>query len=150
MAISLSPLKPGARDRADSTGRDRHVVRWAVRVLLLVVALLAMATPALAATNATNAANAAPAAHTASPARGTSAAKTAPAAQTTPVSQAAPATPARLTSMVTPDLTQEPGGVCQVPGIGDIGGLVGLCSQGSSGLVGDLNNICEPSLPQPE
>ena len=49
--------------------------------------------------------------------------------------------------MVTPAL---PGGVCQVPGIGDIGGLVGLCSAGSSGLVGDLNNICEPSLPQPE
>ena len=43
-----------------------------------------------------------------------------------------------------------PGGICQVPGIGDIGGLVGLCSAGSSGIVGDLNNICEPSLPQPE
>ena len=43
-----------------------------------------------------------------------------------------------------------PGGVCQVPGIGDIGGLVGLCAQGSAGILGDLNNICEPSLPQPE
>jgi hypothetical protein len=40
--------------------------------------------------------------------------------------------------------------VCQVPGIGDIGDLVGLCNSGSSGIVGDLNNICEPSLPQPE
>jgi uncharacterized membrane protein YgcG len=40
--------------------------------------------------------------------------------------------------------------VCQVPGIGDIGGLVGLCAQGSAGILGDLNNICEPSLPQPE
>ncbi len=56
-------------------------------------------------------------------------------------------TQATLTSMVTPAL---PGGVCQVPGIGDIGGLVGLCSAGSSGIVGDLNNICEPSLPEPE
>ena len=37
-----------------------------------------------------------------------------------------------------------------MPGIGDIGGLVGLCAQGSSGILGDLNNICEPSLPQPE
>jgi hypothetical protein len=92
-------------------------------VLLLVVALLAMATPALAATNS------APGAPTSSPA------------------QAAPASQVSLTSLVTP---AEPGGVCQVPGIGDIGGLVGLCSQGSSGLVGDLNNICEPSLPQPE
>ena len=126
MAISLSPLQPGARARTDSSVRGRHVVRWAVRVLLLVVALLAMATPALAATHA------APGAHTSSPAQATSAAKATPASQVS------------LTAMVTPDLTQEPGGVCQVPGIGDIGGLVGLCSQGSSGLVGDLNNICEP------
>ena len=37
-----------------------------------------------------------------------------------------------------------------MPGIGDIGGLVGLCSSGSAGIVGDLNSICEPSLPQPE
>jgi hypothetical protein len=52
-----------------------------------------------------------------------------------------------LTAEVTP---AAPGGVCQVPGIGDIGGLVGLCASGSSGILGDLNNICEPSLPQPE
>ena len=52
-----------------------------------------------------------------------------------------------LASVLVPSV---PGGVCQVPGIGDIGGLVGLCSAGSSGIVGDLNNICEPSLPQPE
>jgi TrbL/VirB6 plasmid conjugal transfer protein len=52
-----------------------------------------------------------------------------------------------LTAQVTP---AAPGGVCQVPGIGDIGGLVGLCAAGSSGIIGDLNNICEPSLPQPE
>jgi hypothetical protein len=42
------------------------------------------------------------------------------------------------------------GGVCSVPGIGDIGGLLGFCSLGSSGLTGDLNNICQPSLPDPE
>ena len=58
--------------------------------------------------------------------------------------------PDTLTANLTPAASQEPGGVCQVPGIGDIGGLVGLCSAGSSGIVGDLNNICEPSLPQPE
>jgi hypothetical protein len=40
--------------------------------------------------------------------------------------------------------------VCQVPGIGDIGGLIGLCNAGSSGIVGDINNICTPSLPEPE
>ncbi|HZR49073.1 MAG TPA: type IV secretion system protein [Streptosporangiaceae bacterium] len=37
-----------------------------------------------------------------------------------------------------------------MPGIGDIGGLVGLCAAGSSGIIGDLNNICQPSVPQPE
>jgi hypothetical protein len=42
------------------------------------------------------------------------------------------------------------GGVCSVPGIGDIGGLLGFCAQGSSGLIGDLNNICQPSVPTPE
>ena len=42
------------------------------------------------------------------------------------------------------------GGVCSVPGIGDIGGLLGFCSLGTSGLTGDLNNICQPSLPDPE
>src|ERR1700736_5449842 len=41
--------------------------------------------------------------------------------------------PATLTANLTPAL---PSGVCQVPGIGDIGGLVGLCAQGSSGIVG--------------
>ena len=37
-----------------------------------------------------------------------------------------------------------------MPGIGDIGGLLGFCSLGTSGLTGDLNNICQPSLPDPE
>ena len=55
-----------------------------------------------------------------------------------------------LTAQVMPAAPAAPGGVCQVPGIGDIGGLVGLCAAGSSGIIGDLNNICEPSLPQPE
>jgi hypothetical protein len=41
------------------------------------------------------------------------------------------------------------GGACSVPGIGDFGELLGLCQSGS-GVVGDLNNICEPSVPQPE
>ncbi len=42
------------------------------------------------------------------------------------------------------------GGLCSVPGIGDIGGLLGFCSLGSSGLTGDLNSICQPSLSSPE
>ncbi|HEX4659209.1 MAG TPA: type IV secretion system protein, partial [Streptosporangiaceae bacterium] len=40
------------------------------------------------------------------------------------------------------------GGICSVPGIGDIASLFTLCQQG--GLTGDLNNICQPSLPDPE
>jgi hypothetical protein len=48
------------------------------------------------------------------------------------------------------DFTTAGGGLCSVPGIGDIGGLLGFCALGSSGLTGDLNNICQPSLPTPE
>ncbi len=40
-------------------------------------------------------------------------------------------------------------GVCNVPGIGDIGGLVGLCQAGS-GTLGNLNNICTSGAPAPE
>jgi hypothetical protein len=43
-----------------------------------------------------------------------------------------------------------PGGACSVPGIGDIASLLGYCTLGQSGLTGDLNNICQPSLPDPE
>jgi hypothetical protein len=119
MAFSPAPLKPHPRDRAARSG-GRRVARWVIWLLLLAVALLGFAAPAMAATST---------------------------ATSTVAAKATPAAPATLTAAVTPAL---PGGVCQVPGIGDIGGLVGLCSQGSSGLVGDLNNICEPSLPQPE
>ncbi len=103
-------------------------------MLLLAVALLTISTPALAATHATHAAHASAAASTARSASAVRAADS----------------PVTLTANLTPAAPQEPGGVCQVPGIGDIGGLVGLCTQGSSGIVGSLNNICEPSLPQPE
>ena len=49
---------------------------------------------------------------------------------------------------ITPAVTSS--GPCSVPGIGDIGGLLGFCSLGSAGLIGDLNDICQPSLPDPE
>ena len=106
----------------------RRLTRWVLRVLLLAAAMLAVATPALAAGHAAN--------HDRS-------------AHNYRTDQVA-AAPATLTASLTPAAPQQPGGVCQVPGIGDIGGLVGLCNQGSSGIVGDLNNICQPSLPQPE
>ena len=121
MAISLAPLEPRARVRADSRSGRRRIVRWLARVLLLAAALLVIATPARASTTSTT--------------------------STTASTDTTASTPVTLTAAVTPAL---PGGVCQVPGIGDIGGLVGLCSSGSSGIAGDLNNICEPSLPQPE
>jgi hypothetical protein len=58
---------------------------------------------------------------------------------------------ARTLSATTPAAATSPvGGPCSVPGIGDIGGLLGFCSLGSSGLTGDLNNLCQPGVPQPE
>jgi len=65
-------------------------------------------------------------------------------------SPAHPASPASLASPIQPAHPAVPGGVCQVPGVGDIGGLLGFCAAGSSGLIGDLNNICQQSAPAPE
>ena len=113
---------------AISPAPGRHLTRWVLRVLLLAAAMLAVATPAFAAGHA--------ATHD----------RSAHNYRTDRVAAA----PATLTASLTPAAPLSPGGVCQVPGIGDIGGLVGLCNQGSSGIVGDLNNICQPSLPQPE
>jgi len=131
MLVPLAPSQRRARDRAGSRtrgpGRGYRAARWAIQVLLIAGALLAIGAPALAAT------------HPGSTAGQTSAAGQTPAASRAQTVQ--------LTADVTP---AAPGGICQVPGIGDIGGLVGLCASGSSGILGDLNNICEPSLPQPE
>ena len=69
------------------------------------------------------------------------------AAAGTPALVSRPAGPGSVTGLAGP---AAPGGVCQVPGIGDIGGLLGFCAAGSSGLVGDLNNVCQPSVPAPE
>ena len=108
-----------------SAAPGHRVTRWVLRVLLLAAAMLVVATPAFAAGHAAN--------HDRS-------------AHNYRTDRVA-ATPATLTANLTPAV---PGGVCQVPGIGDIGGLVGLCNQGTSGILGAANNICQPSLPQPE
>ncbi len=137
MPVPPAPFQRHAQDRADSRPPGR-VGRWALQLLLMTVALLGTASPALAAVHSVG---------QPTPAR------TAHATHATHPAHAAPAhaTPATGPVVLTADLTPAiPGGICQVPGIGDIGGLIGLCSQGSSGIVGDLNNICEPSLPQPE
>src|SRR6266851_8396410 len=42
------------------------------------------------------------------------------------------------------------GGICSVPGIGDIGGLLGFCNLGTSGVIGGLNSLCQSGPPQPE
>jgi hypothetical protein len=42
------------------------------------------------------------------------------------------------------------GGPCSVPGIGDIAGLLGFCSLGQSGILGGINNLCQPGVPEPE
>jgi TrbL/VirB6 plasmid conjugal transfer protein len=139
MAVPLAPFRRRAQNRAGRRTRGLGAARWVVRVLLIAGPLLAIGSPALAATSAV---------HRISPGRG---ARSASAARIPGARAGGPASAAhsavQLTAKVTPAV---PGGVCQVPGIGDIGGLVGLCNQGSSGILGDLNNICEPSLPQPE
>jgi uncharacterized membrane protein YgcG len=136
MLVPLARSQRRAPDRAVSRTGGRRAGRWAIGVLLIAGALLAIGSPALAAAH--------PAGHQ-------STTQAAQASQKTQAGRAARAgragQGARLTAVLAPSA---PGGVCQVPGIGDIGGLVGLCSAGSSGIVGDLNNICEPSLPQPE
>jgi len=65
----------------------------------------------------------------------------------------APAAEARVvsgTAATGAELTAATGGLCSVPGIGDIGGLLGFCAAGSSGVLGSLNNVCQPSPPSPE
>jgi hypothetical protein len=67
-----------------------------------------------------------------------------------PAQVSRPAGPAGTAGRVSPAAPTAPGGICQVPGVGDIGGLLGFCTAGSSGLIGDLNNICQQSAPAPE
>ncbi|MGH3159416.1 MAG: type IV secretion system protein, partial [Streptosporangiaceae bacterium] len=64
------------------------------------------------------------------------------------INTTAPAGP--VPTATTPGI--EPTGICSVPGIGSIASLLGDCASGSgsSGLLGGLNSICTPSLPQPE
>jgi TrbL/VirB6 plasmid conjugal transfer protein len=91
------------------------------------------------------AAMAAPASQASQPSHASRASQASPASQETAVTVAA-RSPQQASSASVPQAT----GPCGVPGIGDIGSLFGLCQAGSSGLVGDLNNICQPSVPAPE
>ena len=75
-----------------------------------------------------------------------------PAHATTAAHLTAAAHPAAAPATASAEVTAKPnpGGICQVPGIGDVGGLLGFCAQGSSGIIGALNNVCQPSVPTPE
>ncbi len=136
----------------------RSPLRWVARLLIVIGAILAVPAAAAYAYASSPAASRAPAAASSS-AASSPAASTASAATGTATASAVPATatrlgpgaPAILTAAHAADTPRAPaGGVCSVPGIGDIGGLLGLCSAGSSGIIGDLNNVCQPSIPQPE
>src|SRR5262245_24000248 len=116
-------------------------VRRAALLLSVIAAVAGLPGTALAAVHP-----ASPAAPVTTTARALAAPADAVAAGT-PAHVSRPAGPAGVTGVAAP---VAPGGVCQVPGIGDIGGLLGFCAAGSSGLVGDLNNVCQPSVPAPE
>ena len=138
--------KPGARPcRGGRLGRATGRPAW--RALLLAGAVAAMlGLPAVAQAAVTPAGATLPAA-AAQPAHAGFSVSTA----ALPARTALPARPATGVAAQVPAQPLAPsGGVCSVPGIGDIGGLLGFCAQGSSGIIGDLNNICQPSVPTPE
>jgi hypothetical protein len=114
---------------------------WCTRVFLLVGVvvggLLTAGAPAFASTSS--------AASHSSPAVATASAGTQ--LESAAFTRATLGVPVTLDARVAPDL---PSGVCQVPGIGDIGGVLGFCNAGTSGIIGDLNNICTPGVPNPE
>ncbi len=138
----LSPLaRCRARRHGHAAVRRPRLARPAFRALLLagaVAAMLGLPAVAQAATQST----AKPATTASAQARAQAGAP----AQAGALAQAG----APMEAAVPAAATAPSGGICSVPGIGDIGGLLGFCAQGSSGLVGDLNNICQPSVPTPE
>ena len=121
--------------RAGRPGKSRtaRALLLASAIAAIVLSALFMARPASAAPAAKSAPVAA-AAHTATVAR------------TATAGQAGHLAANQLTSLVTPAAADA--GICNVPGVGDIGGLIGLCQAGS-GVVGDLNNICTSGAPEP-
>jgi len=141
--------------------RRRRALPFAAIVLATLVAVLA----GPGSTHQANAASAA-SAHAASTAHAPSTAHAARSAQAAGAVRAAGAiraagTAQRAAAMhttrvlsasatTTAEITAATGGLCSVPGVGDIGGLLGFCAAGSSGVLGTLNNVCQPSLPSPE
>ncbi|HJZ25406.1 MAG TPA: hypothetical protein VJ370_03935, partial [Streptosporangiaceae bacterium] len=125
MSVPLAPSQRRADQRRAHSGRVRsgrvhdrargpgrgvpRAARWAIQVLLIAGAMLGIGAPALAATQ--------PGAHAAQP----GAHATQPGAHAAQPGAQGPHQ-VTLTAKVTPAVPGAPGGVCQVPGIGDIGG----------------------------
>jgi TrbL/VirB6 plasmid conjugal transfer protein len=129
-SVQAAPRPFGSRGPRPAISR-----RWCLRVLVIagvaLGALFTVGAPAFASTSSTS----------------SHASVTVAAAAVSPVTRGTLDDQITLDDRVAPDL---PSGVCQVPGIGDIGGVLGFCNAGTSGIIGDLNNICEPGLPVPE
>jgi hypothetical protein len=130
----VTPRRTALQTGTPGQARSRRA--WAARLLALLGMMLIVSVYA-----AGSFASASVLGATSTSASSSTSATTSTSASSTPSSAAA------LTAAQAPAVTT---GVCSVPGIGDIGGLLGMCSSGSSGLIGDLNNVCQPSLPQPE
>jgi TrbL/VirB6 plasmid conjugal transfer protein len=135
----------------------RRPARRSARALLLAAAILAFVFSGLFMSRPASAATSSPAAQAATSARAAASAQTAKAAESAKTAQSAKAAgsakavPALLLAANSRNaLLQPDGGICNVPGVGDIGALAGLCQAGNSGLSGELNNICTPGVPQPE
>ena len=144
-----SPQPQRALLRGRRTRRcGRTVARPAWRALLLAGAVAAMLGMPAVAQAAVAPARAVSPVSAVSPA--TSALPAGAQSRVSTVSRAAAALPATTAAAEVPAQPAASSGICAVPGIGDIGGLLGFCAAGSSGIIGDLNNICQPSVPTPE
>ena len=129
--------EPHPRAGRPGKGRPASALLLAGAIVAIVLGGLFMARPA----------SAAPAPSRRPLPRGRRAAASAATAEKTATTgQAGHLAANQLTALVTPAAPDA--GICNVPGIGDIGGLLGLCQAGS-GVVGDLNNICTPGAPAP-
>jgi len=147
------------RPSRSAQGKRGSLRRRSTRALLLVSAMVAIVLSGLFMTRSASAAPAANAVPAAAAAQSATTAQSAPAAtagQSAAAKQSATAeragtadesTQDQLTGLVTPD--RPDAGICNLPGVGDIGGLLDLCQAGS-GVVGDLDSICTSGAPTPE
>jgi hypothetical protein len=126
--------------RAGKTKKRRRPAR----AVLLTSAILAIVFSGLFLARSADAATVAQAAPAATAATSATAAHAATSATS---ERSAVAAEDQLAGMAT--VTQPAAGICNLPAVGDLGSLVGLCQAGS-GVVGDLNSICTAGAPTPE